>query len=125
MALKLATALRNTRADAIAARAGNAAKLRIYSGSRPANADTAPSGTLLAELTCGTPFAPAASGGVLTANAITQDLTADNTGTASWFRLVDSAGTTNWLRMIGGPNGGRGRKRGPSLRWRAIVSAAS
>jgi hypothetical protein len=94
MALKFPAAFRTTRANTIATRAGNGALLRIYSGTRPADADTAPAGTLLAELTCGTPFAPAASSGVLTANAITQDSSANNTGTATWFRLVDSAGTT-------------------------------
>lgn len=94
MALKFPATFRTTRAGTITTRAGNGALLRIYSGSRPANADTAPSGTLLAELVCGTPFAPAAASGVLTANAITQDSSADATGTATWFRLVDSAGTT-------------------------------
>jgi hypothetical protein len=94
MALKFPAAFRTTRAGTITTRAGNGALLRIYSGTRPADADTAPAGTLLAELTCGTPFAPAASSGVLTANAITQDSSANNSGTASWFRLVDSAGST-------------------------------
>lgn len=94
MALKFPAAFRNTRADTVTTRAGNGALLRIYSGTRPANADTAPAGTLLAELTCGTPFAPAASSGAFAANAITQDSSANATGTATWFRLVNSAGTT-------------------------------
>jgi len=97
MALKFPAAFRTTRADTITTRAGNGALLRIYSGTRPANADTAPSGTLLAELVCGTPFAPAASSGVLTANAITQDSSADATGTATWCRLTNSAGSTTVL----------------------------
>lgn len=94
MALKFPAAFRSTRADTVTTRAGNGALLRLYSGTRPANADTAPAGTLLAELTCGTPFAPAASSGVLTANSITQDSSANATGTATWFRLVNSAGST-------------------------------
>lgn len=97
MALKFPAALRTTRANTIATAAGNAGLLRIYSGSRPANADTAPSGTLLAELVCGTPFAPAASSGVLTANAITQDSAADATGTATWCRLTNAGGGTTVL----------------------------
>jgi hypothetical protein len=49
---------------------------------------------MLVELICNaTAFAPAASGGVLTANAITSG-TAAATGTASWFRLFQSNGTT-------------------------------
>lgn len=89
------TTLRNARMDAITTRAGNAALLRIYDGTRPATGGAAT--TLLAELTCGTPFAPASSGGVLTANAITQDSSANATGTATWFRIVKSDGTTHVL----------------------------
>jgi hypothetical protein len=49
---------------------------------------------MLVELTCNaTAFAAAASGGVLTANAIGNG-TAAATGTASWFRLWQSNGTT-------------------------------
>lgn len=68
-----------------------AGKLRIYDGSQPATADTAVSGqTLLAELTFSDPAFGAASNGVATANAITGDTSADATGTASWFRVLDS-----------------------------------
>lgn len=93
MTIAYAEALRNAQLDEIATRAGSAALLRIYNGSRPATGGAAT--TLLAELTCGSPFAAAASGGVLTANAITQDSSADATGTATWFRLVASDGTTH------------------------------
>jgi hypothetical protein len=84
--------LRDAMLDAITTRAGNAALLRIYSGTRPATGGTAT--TLLAELTCGTPFAAAAVNGVLTLGAITQDSSANATGTATWFRIVQSDGTT-------------------------------
>ena len=84
--------LRDAMLDAITTHAGNAALLRIYDGSRPATAGTAT--TLLAELTCGTPFAAAAVNGVLTLGAITQDSSANATGTATWFRIVKSDGTT-------------------------------
>lgn len=95
MALSFVTALRNSRADAITTRAGNAALLRIYSGTRPADANTALAGnTLLAELTCATPFASGAASGVLTFGTITQDSSANATGTATFFRLVQSDGTT-------------------------------
>lgn len=91
MALGYAVALRNTRLDAITTRAGSNAVLRIYSGSRPATggAET----TILAELTCNATFAPAASGGVLTLNSITADSSANNTGTATWFRIQSSGAT--------------------------------
>lgn len=87
-----AATLRDAMMDAITTRAGNAALLRIYDGSRPATGGTAT--TLLAELTCGSPFAGASVNGVLTANAITQDSSANATGTATWFRIVQSDGST-------------------------------
>lgn len=86
------TNLRNARADAITTFVGASGKLRIYSGSRPATGGSIT--TLLAELTLGSTLAPAASGGVLTFNAITGDTSADATGTATWARIFKSDGTT-------------------------------
>ncbi len=94
MAIQLSTAARNGLLDAITTAAGASALLRIYSGSRPANPAAAITGTLLGTLTCGGTFAAAASGGVLTLNAITQDTAADATATATHFRLWRSDGTT-------------------------------
>lgn len=93
MALAYSVTIRNAMLDAITAGAGASALLRIYDGTRPATGGTAT--TLLAELTCNSTFAPAASGGVLTLNAITQDSSANATGTATWFRIVKSDGTTH------------------------------
>ena len=67
--------------------------LRIYSGTKPANADAAITGTLLAELTLGSPAFGAASNGVITANAITGDTAANATGTATHYRAFKSGGT--------------------------------
>ena len=70
-------------------------KLRFYSGTRPAGPGTALSGnTLLAELTLGSPAFPSAVNGVLTSNAITQDASADASGTCTFARLFASDGTT-------------------------------
>jgi len=95
MALAYLVATRNSMLDAITTSAGNAALLRIYDGTRPATGGAAT--TLLAELTCGTPFAAGAASGVLTLGAITQDSSANATGTASWFRIVKADGTTHVL----------------------------
>lgn len=91
MALAYATTLRNAMLDAITTAAGGSALLNIYDGTRPATGGAAT--TLLAQLTCNATFAPAASGGVLTLNAITQDASANATGTATWFRITTSGGT--------------------------------
>ena len=92
MALGFDSTLRNNRLNQITSRAGGSALLRIYSGSRPATAGAAT--TLLAQLTCNATFAPAASSGVLTLNAISPATSAAATGTATWFRIVQSDGST-------------------------------
>ena len=95
MALKYSTTLRNAQLDAITTAVGTSGILRIYSGTRPANVAAAISGTLLAECVCNaSAFAAAASGGVLTANAIADDSSANASGTASHYRLFRSDGTT-------------------------------
>lgn len=94
MALGYDVSIRNAQLDEVTTRAGASALLRIYDGSRPATGAAVGAQVLLAELTCNATFAPAASGGVLTLNAITQDSSANATGTASWFRIVKSDGTT-------------------------------
>lgn len=93
-ALAYSATVRNTRLNQITAAidgGAGAGLWRIYDGSRPATCGTAT--TLLAELTMSDPSAAAASGGVLTFNAITADASANATGTAAWFRIVDSTGT--------------------------------
>ena len=95
MAIKYDTTTRNDMLDELTARVGTSGLLRIYNGTRPANVGTAiTSQTLLVALTTNaSAFAPAASGGILTASAISNG-TAAATGTASWFRLFKSDGTT-------------------------------
>ena len=93
MAIAYSSTLRNAMLDQITTAAGASALLRIYDGTRPATGGTAT--TLLAELTCNATFAAGASGGQLTLNAITQDSSANATGTATWFRIVKSDGTTH------------------------------
>lgn len=70
------------------------ASVSIYSGTPPANTDTALSGnTVLAELEMANPAfgaaVDAAPGGRAAAGAITDDTAADATGTATFFRIFD------------------------------------
>lgn len=103
--LSFASAERNAALDAIRPNA-NSGFLRIYSGSVPTNADTALGAqVLLAELTLNATSFPAASGGVLTANAITGDTSADASGTASFFRIYRSNGTSVWCQGTVGTSG--------------------
>lgn len=91
--IHLKTTLRNTMLDTVNAAIGAGGFLRFYDGAQPATADTALGAQVkLAELALSaTPFA-AAGGGSIVVNAITDDLTADATGTATWATFVTSAG---------------------------------
>ena len=90
MSLGIATAVRNSKMDALASAVdagAGAGLLRIYDGVRPITGGTVTN--LLVELTFSDPsFAPASSGAI-TANAISTAVAAIS-GTASWFRIVDS-----------------------------------
>ena len=92
MALGYSTTLRNAQLNQITSTAGSAALLRIYQGTKPAIGGSDGSSTLLAQLTMGTPFAAAASSGVLTLGTIT-NASAVATGTAQWARIQTSGGT--------------------------------
>lgn len=85
--------------------------LRIFDGTQPTNADdTVPTGsTLLAELTLSDPaFGNAQDnnpGGIATANAISDDSSANASGTATWFRAVTSGATASAGGVIDGDAG--------------------
>lgn len=94
---KFSNACVNAEADAVGGALNNGF-IRLYNGAQPANADTALSGqTLLAELRFGADAFPAAVAGLLTANAITEDPSANATGTATWARILASDGSTVWF----------------------------
>lgn len=93
MSVSLATATVDAQNNATTALL-NSGTIKIYTGTRPANANTAlSSNTLLATLTFGATAFAASSSGVSTANAVTAG-TAGNTGTATFARLFKSDGTT-------------------------------
>jgi hypothetical protein len=123
--MRMAVARRNEMLDALTNNA-NSGLLRLYSGTRPANADTALSGnTLLAQLTLNATSAGAASGGVWTANAITSDASADATGTASFARLFESDGTTAIADFSLGTSGTEVIVSTTSIVAAAVVSCSS
>lgn len=91
--VRLPTASQNAACNAIVdlidAGAG-AGTIQIRSGTQPASANDAATGTLLATLTFSDPAFGNASSGIAAASAITADSSADATGTASWARVLDS-----------------------------------
>jgi len=98
MTIKLATAVRNTRAQAIADAidAGSTGGwLRIYSGTRPATAGGSIdpfTNLVMGELNFSKPCKSSIDNGVLTFASIAQDASANNSGTATWARITNSDG---------------------------------
>lgn len=95
-------AARNAMLDQLNGQIGASGLLRFYDGTQPATADTALTGQVkLAELALSvTAFAAAASGQIV-ANAVTQDASADATGTATWATFTTSAGVRVWDVSVG------------------------
>lgn len=104
MALQYSIAVNNARLDAIETTIGASAKLRIYTGSAPANAATAASGALLVEMALPSDWMAAASS-AYKAKAGTWSGTASGTGVAGYFRIVDNGGTATGIQGTAGMSG--------------------
>lgn len=97
MAIRIPTAVRNAACDAVVdlADAGaGAATIEIRTGSQPATANDAATGSVLATIPCADPAFGSASSGTAALAGVPRSVTASGTGTAGWFRLKDSDGTT-------------------------------
>lgn len=91
---KVSVEARNAEADATARKVDNG-YLRLYTGTKPATADAAITGSLVATLRFAATSAPAASGGVVTFSALTQDSNAaGNASPVTHFRAFKSDGTS-------------------------------
>src|SRR6478672_2760490 len=130
LAPKYSAARRAAMLDTITS-AASSGKLRIYSGSKPADADASiGAATLLAELTMnatafGSATSTASTDSVLTAGAIVSDSDADATGTAAWFRLWQSNGTTPILDGTVGTSGCDLNINSTAIQIHAAVSVSS
>lgn len=104
----------------------NSGYLRIYSGDKPTNADTALSdNTMLAELRFGATAFGSPNAGAITANAITQDSDAAATGTATFARLFKSDGTTVVCDITVGTSGAELNLNSTSIVENLIVQCTS
>ncbi len=105
MALQESVAVRNARLDAIETTVGTAAKIKLFTGTLPANCAAAdPAGTLVT-LTLPTDWMNAASSGSKTLLGSWTG-TASASGTAASFRLYASDGTTCGLQGTVGQGSG-------------------
>lgn len=106
--MQLSTTVRNARLDAIETAISTSPILKVFSGSMPANCAAANTGTTLATMTLPSDWLAAASGGSKAINGTWQELLADNTGTAGYFRIFDSGGTTCHIQGTVTATGGGG-----------------
>jgi hypothetical protein len=105
MALRYSNTVKNARLDAVESTVGTAPTLQIRSGSQPATADTAATGTVLATCALPSDWMAAASGGTKAKAGTWEDTSADNTGTAGWFRIQGAGGAIDGTVTLTGGGG--------------------
>jgi hypothetical protein len=93
MAFQLSVAARNATLAAIETEIGLNPILTISTGSKPVDAATANTGTVLATMVLPSDWLGAAASGSIALSGTWQDLSADDSGTAGYFRLHNNAGT--------------------------------
>ncbi len=108
MAIQFSVAVRNARLDSFETTVGTSAVMKIFTGSPPANCAAADSGTVLATLNLPSDWMAAASGGTKALSGTWQDLSADNTGTAGYFRVYATGGTVCGMQGTVTASGGGG-----------------
>lgn len=89
MPVQYSVEVRNAMLDVIESTTGATARLRIYTGTAPANTAAAATGTLLVDMTLPSDWMNAASGGTKTLLG-TWQVTASTGGTAGYYRIWNS-----------------------------------
>lgn len=108
MDIQLSVAVRNARLDAIETTISTAPLLRIRTGAPPASCAASRTGTVLATLTLPSDWMAAASSGSKALSGAWQDTSADATGTAAHFEIMDSSITTCHMQGTVTATGGGG-----------------
>lgn len=93
MAIRRTNAVKNLAADGFGPAFDTTGRMNVYTGAQPATGDTAASGTILGTLTPSADAFAAASGGATAMNAVTSDISADNSGTAGYVRFYRTGDT--------------------------------
>jgi hypothetical protein len=95
MTVQLSFTVRNAMLDALETAIGTGAVVKLRSGSPPANAAAADTGTVLASMTLASDWmAAAASGSKNFSSLPIEDTSADAAGTLGHYRVYASGGTT-------------------------------
>jgi hypothetical protein len=104
MTIQYSTAVNNARLDAIETIVGASAKLKVYTGTKPANCATSATGTLLVDMDLPSDWMSAAS-----ANSKAKSGTWTGVGAASgvagYFRITNTDGTAVGIQGSAGTSG--------------------
>lgn len=109
MATRIPNAVRSAACDAVVDRldlGAGAATIDVRTGSQPASANDAATGTILATFTLADPAFGAAANGVATLAGTPRTTTGLAAGTAGWFRALDSDGNTVFDGSVGAEGSG-------------------
>jgi hypothetical protein len=109
MATRLATATRNAACDAVVDLLDGGVgvgTIKIYTGTQPATANDAATGTLLVTVSLADPAFGTASSGASTLQGVPLSGTGVAAGTAGWARLADSSDATVMDGSVTGTGGG-------------------
>lgn len=108
MAFQLSVDVRNATLDAIETEIGGNPVLTINSGTIPADCATANTGSVLATMVLPTDWFNDAGAGSVTLAGTWQDLSADASGTAGYFRMHNNGGTACHMQGTITATGGGG-----------------
>lgn len=111
MTIQYSTSLRNAQLDQIESTTGLSAKLRLYSGSPPANCATAASGSMLVDMALPSDWMTAASSGQKSKTGTWTGAGTASAGAgtnAGYFRITDSTGATTHMQGTVTITGGGG-----------------
>ena len=107
MTITYSAAVRNAKLDAIETTIGTSPILKIRTGAPPTHTSDASTGTVLATVTLPSDWMAAASSGAKSKSGTWEDTSADATGTAAHFEILDSGGSTVHMRgTVTGTGGG-------------------
>lgn len=106
--MQFSTSLRNARLDLVETHIGASAILYIFQGAKPAATTDADVGTVLATLNLPADWMANASGGTKLKSGTWEDISADATGTAEYFRVKDTTGITTHIQGTITVTGGGG-----------------
>lgn len=106
MALTYSEEIRNARLDAVETVIGTSPVLKIRTGAAPTHVSDASTGTVLATVSLPSDWMAAASGGTKSKSGTWEDSSADASGTAGHFEIVDSGGDVHMRGSVTATGGG-------------------